>query len=306
MKNCFFCLLFCFALGSQCAVADVIDGNRIMDQRMGENLCVLTFDDGPSRNTPYLLDMLKSYGIKATFFLLGSQISYHKAIVRRMDEEGHEIGNHSWSHPNLRKLTAEEQASQLGETDALLRSLGVTPFYMRPPYGAFDERTVRIARDLGLDIILWSLDSNDWKKLPADYAKLPSTRGTVYEDGGLRGVFLFHDTHKSTVDDFPRIVAHLKAGGCDRFVTIGEYLAANADPEPAMLMTRRPVRQTREGRHEAAAPLTAPAPPPPAYAAGTGEMVFARCSRPWKHDEAQDPLRAEGAHASAPSLTGDM
>lgn len=307
MIKCLLTGLF-MVLAAFAAQAEVIDGSRIMNQGMAENLCVLTFDDGPSRYTPQLLDMLKSYGIRANFFLLGMNIAGQKDIVRRMHAEGHEIGNHSWSHPNLRRLSRENQEKQLADTDALIRSLGIVPFYMRPPYGSFDARTIHIAQDLGLDIILWSLDSKDWKFLPQDYAKLVSTRGTIYEDGALQGVFLFHDTHKSTVDDLPRIIAHLKAGGCDRFVTVSEYLAAAKDPEPPLLMTRRPVQQEAPqlALAESTAPVAAPMPPPPAYPAGTGPISMSRCSRPWKYEDAQDPLPMEAAHASAVSLTGGI
>ena len=88
-------------LAAQSVLARVVDGNNIMDQRMSENLCAITFDDGPSRNTPQLLDMLDQYGIPATFFLLGKQAELHPGIVRRIVAEGHEIGNHSYSNPNL-------------------------------------------------------------------------------------------------------------------------------------------------------------------------------------------------------------
>lgn len=287
----------CLAMAARAAV---VDGNRIMDQRMPENLCALTFDDGPSLNTPALLDMLDSYGIKATFFLLGQNVRYYPEIVRRIQAEGHEIGNHTWSHPNLRILSFDRQQEELHATDELLRSLGVTALYMRPPYGNFDERTVQIADDLGVDIILWSLDSRDWKSLPADYSKLKSTRGTIYDDGSLRGIFLFHDTHKSTVDDLPRIIANLKAGGCQKFVTIGEYLAGILDPEPPLLMSRRPLP----------APATSPvrvSPSAPAYASGSAILPFARCSRPWDPpSDRPEPLDLEDAHASARPATGGL
>lgn len=166
---------------------------------------------GPSRNTPQLLDMLDQYGIPATFFLLGKQAELHPDIVRRIVAEGHEIGNHSYSHPNLRLLSSERKDEEIRRTDAILRSLGATPLFLRPPYGAFDHNTVETAESLGLSVVLWSLDSRDWKGLPPDYAKLRSTRGYAYPTGSLRGIFLFHDTHKSTVDDLPRIIADLRA-----------------------------------------------------------------------------------------------
>ena len=257
--------------------AAVIDGNRIMDQRMSENLCALTFDDGPSRHTGHLLDMLAGYGIPATFFLLGANAERNPAMVRRIIEEGHEVGNHSWSHPNLRTLAPEVQEQEIRATDAALRALGASPSYLRPPYGNFDAHTLAIAQDLGVDVILWSMDSHDWKRLPQDYAKLRSTRGTQYESGDLRGIFLFHDTHKSTVDDLPRIIANLLAGGCRRFVTVSDYLASALDPEPGLLMTRRPAAS----RPPLAMPSLA-VQHRRARTGGASAIPLARCSRPWQ------------------------
>lgn len=96
-------------LAVETAPARVLDGGSIMDQRMHENLCAITFDDGPSRNTPQLLDLLDQYGIPATFFLLGKQAELHPDLVRRIGAEGHEVGNHSFSHPNLRLLPPERK-----------------------------------------------------------------------------------------------------------------------------------------------------------------------------------------------------
>lgn len=267
VKSAFLLISFLLFFYPHTSHSRVVDGNVIMNQSMSENLCALTFDDGPSSFTPELLDMLASYQIPATFFLLGQQALHHPQIVERMIAEGHEIGNHSWSHPNLRKLSLADQARQIGETDRVLRAHGATPLFIRPPYGAFDENTVQVANELGLSIMLWSLDSKDWKRLPEDYSKLLSTRGTIYPDGELHGVFLFHDTHKSTVDDLPRVIAQLKAGGCDRFVTVSEYLREIQDPEAGLLMTRHhptPLPETRFLK----------------YAAGTGPMHLARCSKP--------------------------
>lgn len=282
-----------FCINAACAA--VVDGNRIMDQHMGANLCALTFDDGPSRYTPALLDALAEYGIKATFFMLGKNVQLFPEIVRRIQAEGHEIGNHSWSHPNLRTLSLEKLREQLCNTDRALRDLGVTPLYMRPPYGAFDDRVVEVANELGIDIVLWSLDSYDWKRLPSDYAKLRSTRGTVYDDGALRGIFLFHDIHKATVDDLPRIIANLRAGGCEKFVTVNEYMTSIMDPEPPLLMTRHDTGKTPA---VASAPV---APPPPAYASDDSDMPLARCSRPWNYVETKpaEPLLLDDAQAAA-------
>ncbi len=253
----------------------VVDGNRIMDQDMGENLCALTFDDGPSNFTPHLLDMLRDYGIPATFFMLGSNARRLPGVVRRVAAEGHEIGNHTFSHPNLHHLSFEQQKEQIGLTESIFRKIGVTSLYMRPPYGNYDERTIEILREHGLKLIMWSMDSKDWKHLPADYSKLRSTRGTVYENGNLRGVFLFHDIHKSTVDDLPRIIANLRAGGCQRFVTMSEYLAGVLDDEPGMLMTRHPPKTGHAALGK----------PDNASQNSLGDIPLARCSRPFDQPE---------------------
>lgn len=265
--------------------ARIVNGSLIMDQDMPENLCALTFDDGPSQNTSTLLDMLAEYKIPATFFLLGQQANLHADLIERMLAEGHEIGNHSWSHPNLRKLSTEAQAEQIRQTDQLLRSYGALPLFFRPPYGSFDERTIAITEELGLSIMLWSLDSRDWKQLPEDYGKLLSTRGTIYESGQLRGVFLFHDTHKSTVDDLPRIINHLKAGGCDRFVTVSEYLQDMSDPEAGLLMSRHPSVPAFDKSFLK-------------YAAGSGPIPLARCSKPSQDIVKQENIDLDDAHAA--------
>jgi peptidoglycan/xylan/chitin deacetylase (PgdA/CDA1 family) len=231
------CLLILAALP---AAAGVVDGSVIMDQRMNENLCALTFDDGPSCFTPHLLDLLNDYGIPATFFLVGGMAEKFPHIVRRIVAEGHEVGNHTWTHPNLRRISRERKLEEIVRTNELLISLGAQPTCLRPPYGAFDDHTVEIADSLGLAVVLWSVDTKDWRRLPASYAALRNGRGSVYPQGKMRGIFLFHDTHKNTVEDLPRIVRELYEAGCHRFVTVSEYLDGLLDPEPGMLMTRHP------------------------------------------------------------------
>lgn len=253
-----------FASQAKCEL--VISGNRIMDQPMEENLCALTFDDGPSINTEHLLKVLEENNIYATFFVLGTQVTQHPSIMEHILAKGHEIGNHSWSHPNLRMLSEERQREEIEQTDNLLRALGVTPLYMRPPYGAYDETTIKIANELGISLVLWSLDSKDWRHLPGDYSKLISTRGTIYENGNLRGIFLFHDTHKATVGDAQRIIDNLKAGGCDKFVTVSEYLLASPAPERQLAMKRSDFFPSLE--------------PETMLPANHGNLPLARCGKP--------------------------
>lgn len=230
-------------------------------QPMAENLCAITFDDGPSTFTPHLLDMLDEAGIHATFLMLGKNASFYPDIVKRALAEGHEVGNHSYSHPNLRKLSYESIEEQLSKTNDILRSLGADPKVIRPPYGNSNANVEAAAEKLGLKVITWNMDSLDWKRLPADYSKIPNEWGRPWEPGRAHGVYLFHDIHKRTVDDFPRMLAELKAAGCQRFVTVSDYLDnLFDDQEPVMLMERRHV-----------SPAAAQQPAAPAQTAAAGQ-----------------------------------
>ena len=288
------CLAACFfavGLATQSAQARVVEGNVIMDQPMRENLCALTFDDGPSINTPHLLDMLEEYGIPATFFMLGNQAERHPDIVKRVIAEGHEVGNHSYSHPNLRVVSLARKEEELRRTDTILRNLGASPQFMRPPYGSYDASTEKVAASLGLSLMLWSMDSRDWQRLPDNYATLRNNRGTVYAPGTLRGIFLFHDSHKRTVDDLPRIIRDLRAGGCQRFVTVTDYLEGLMDPEPGLLMTR--VKRGAPGmdeppmvaRHQVEGVHQSEELPPHSFPAGSADVPLARSSTPWQLEE---------------------
>src|SRR5213079_2638593 len=105
----------------------------------------MTFDDGPSAVlTPKLLDLLAAHHIKATFFVIGENVAEHQEIVARAAKEGHEIGNHSWSHPNFGKMSQESVRSQVQRTDDAIKSAtGKRPTLLRPPYGSITEREKR-------------------------------------------------------------------------------------------------------------------------------------------------------------------
>ena len=316
---CLVACFFAFGLAAQSAQARVVEGNVIMDQPMRENLCALTFDDGPSINTPHLLDMLGEYGIPATFFMLGNQAERHPDIVKRVIAEGHEVGNHSYSHPNLRVVSLARKEEELRRTDTILRNLGASPQFMRPPYGSYDASTEKVAASLGLSLMLWSMDSRDWQRLPDNYATLRNNRGTVYAPGTLRGIFLFHDSHKRTVDDLPRIIRDLRAGGCQRFVTVTDYLEGLMDPEPGLLMTR--VKRGAPGmdeppmvaRHQVEGVHQSEELPPHSFPAGSADIPLARSSTPWQLVESPSPemagqaaLPGTAAHPAqdAPQPTG--
>ena len=232
-KNILFIFLFLITTSKVAAI--VFDGDYIIDKPLKENLCAITFDDGPTRYTPYLLDLLEQYNIKATFFMLGKNAELYKDIVKRAINEGHEVESHSYSHPNLKRLSIEKITEEIKRTKDILISLGANPKYFRPPYGIYDDNVLNILKDHDLSLILWSVDSKDWKRLPIDYASLLNTKGFSYQKGDLRGIFLFHDNHKKTVEDLPRIIRDLRAGGCQRFVTVSEYLEDILDPQEHLM-----------------------------------------------------------------------
>ena len=182
----------------------------------------LTFDDGPHpENTVRLLKMLKERGMKATFFCVGQRVADHPSVAKRIVEEGHEIGNHSWSHKVLSAMTDAAVARDLERTDeAIRKATGVAPKLMRPPYGAFTDRQRDWAhRKWGYQITLWDVDSNDWRNPVASYARSRILQGT-----GPGSIVLSHDIHKSTVDGMPKTLDALKAKGF-KFVTVSQLLA---------------------------------------------------------------------------------
>ncbi len=219
----------------------------------------MTFDDGPSaENTPRLLDMLKKRNIKATFFLVGQCAAEYPDIVKRTAAEGHELGNHSWSHPQLTKMGEGAVTEQLQHThDVVAAATGVSMKVMRPPYGAFSATQRAWAnKKWGYKIILWDVDPLDWKVRNAAHVENEILKQTV---GG--SIVLSHDIHKSTVDAMPATLDALAAKGF-KFVTVSELLAMDRPAVPKA----KPVKPagTPKGGSPAATPVPAiPATPAP-------------------------------------------
>ncbi len=169
--------------------------------------CVaLTYDDGPSRHTPRLLDELRDARATATFYVLGQYASNRPAIIQRMADEGHEIGGHTWNHPALPKLTAAGIRSQLNRTHALLQKLTGKPVTsFRPPYGEYNTRVLAAA---GMPVILWSVDTRDWAG-PSE----PVLLRRAIDGPRPGGIVLFHDTSAKTVRLAPEIIVALRDRG---------------------------------------------------------------------------------------------
>jgi len=131
-------------------------------KRPGE--LALTFDDGPNPAwTPRLLDILAAGKVKATFFVLGERAKLHPELVQRTAAAGHLVGNHSWDHPNLAHSSPEVIREQLNRTQNMLEQIVGAPVkFFRPPYGARRPAVFRIAREMGLNVVLWNAMTSDW------------------------------------------------------------------------------------------------------------------------------------------------
>ncbi|MFR9722366.1 polysaccharide deacetylase family protein [Streptomyces sp. MS19] len=126
----------------------------------------LTFDDGPHpAYTREILAVLRAHGVRATFFVAGENAEWQPALLRAIADEGHLIGNHTWSHPRLDRLPPADARDELARTsDAVARAVGAAPVLARAPYGAWSADTLRAARELGMAPLGWSLDTDDWAR----------------------------------------------------------------------------------------------------------------------------------------------
>lgn len=195
----------------------------------------LTFDDGPHATlTPKLLDLLAAHHIRATFFVIGENVAKHPEIVARAAREGHEIGSHSWSHPNLAKMSDDSVRQQLRQTeDAIENATGRKPTLLRPPYGSVTPRQKRwIHEQFGYEIILWDVDPLDWKR-PGPTVVC----NRIVKETRAGSIVLAHDIHPGTIAAMPAVLDQLQAKGF-QFVTVSELIRI-AIPDAS-----RPVKQT--------------------------------------------------------------
>lgn len=177
-----------------------------------KRVVALTFDDGPSRYTAQILNVLKQFHAHATFFLVGEEVAAQRQVVRDEMLAGDNIGDHTYTHADLQYLPNTEVYAELAATQNVVRSTsGTTPHWFRPPYGAVDPRVAGIAASLGLRTILWSVDPRDWS-LPGSTAIATRVLGTV-RDGS---VVILHDgggDRSETVEALFSILASLRAEG---------------------------------------------------------------------------------------------
>lgn len=163
--------------------------------------CVaLTFDDGPDPiTTPQIVDTLNLYGARATFFVVGSRVQQSSALLLQMHVGGHEIGNHSWTHPDFRRLSTAQIREQINLTQQAVGSTGVSkPRFFRPPY---EFRSDSVRRTVDMPFILWNVDPKDWSHKNPD--KLAQEIISSVKPGSI---VVLHDTKEVTLRALPKVL----------------------------------------------------------------------------------------------------
>lgn len=193
-------------------IEPVIKNDKIIDPKLP--VVALTFDDGPSRYTKDIIDTLKSNNVNATFFVLGNKIEIYKDIISESIKNGNEIGNHSYNHKWLSKLSTNELLDQINKTqDILKETVNYTPTCFRPTYGSVNNK---IRKSINLSITLWTIDTKDWKINSVD--RIVERAIKDIEDGDI---ILMHDIFQRSSEALKKIIPRLKEQGY-QFVTISE------------------------------------------------------------------------------------
>lgn len=194
------------------AEIDLEKVNSIIE--MNKKVIALTFDDGPSSHTEDIISILKENEAVATFFILGNKVKTYENVLRKSLEYGNELGNHTFNHKWLTKLKDEEIKKQIEDTQNIIyETLGYTPVLFRPSYGSINKR---VREDISLDVVLWNIDTMDWKY--KSVSKIRDRATLNAEDGSI---ILMHETYERTKKALPEIIQILKEKGFV-FVTISE------------------------------------------------------------------------------------
>jgi len=226
-------LLICLAVISFTVFFDqavIVRRDTIYHISSSEKVVALTFDDGPSPVwTPKILDVLKEAQVKATFFMLGMHAQRYPDVARRVAEEGHEIGNHTYDHHGVFYYKPEELNREVSDAEKIIKSItGIKTKYFRPPKAWLTRKEKEQLKEMGYETVLWSLNSKDWVTFddryivkyilhhvrPGDILLFHDSGGVFKPEGGKR---------KETVKAVGRLIEKLRERGY-RFVTISELL----------------------------------------------------------------------------------
>jgi len=221
-----FCILLVLVLILPRKSAAFYDGDVLFSCYKNETKKIaLTFDDGPHpKYTPEILSVLDEYGIKATFFVVGQNVGYYPDLVKAEVDSGHEVGNHTYSHANLRKEQYETVCSEINRTERLIyENTDFRSRLLRPPEGVFSQAVCDAAADCDYTIVLWSIDTRDWAHNPAE-----AIAEEILSDVRGGDIILFHDfiaRDSPTVEALRLIIPELLSRGF-KFVTVSELLSS--------------------------------------------------------------------------------
>jgi len=211
------------------AVWDSLDTDTREELTDEPKYIALTFDDGPRRGTTdLLLDGLLERGVAATFFVIGQQIPGNEDLIVRMAAEGHQVGNHTYSHMRLLKAEKDIVLEEIQKTQVLLETLlGKGEWWLRPPYGLIDASRSELVRT---PMIYWTLDPEDWKLLDAD--RVVDCVMNKVQPGDI---ILMHDFYPTSVEAALELIDSLQAQGYS-FVTVEElFRIRGVEPQPGLL-----------------------------------------------------------------------
>lgn len=188
---------------------------EISDQEDNSKKIALTFDDGPHPvYTPALLEGLKERNVKATFFVIGMNAEVYPEIIKQIHEDGHLIGNHTYSHAQLNKISIEKQCEEINKTNEIIYNIiGVYPEFIRPSFGEWDKKL-----ECDLIPVLWTVDTLDWRTENVDKIVRNGTKNI--KDGDI---ILMHDYYKTSVEAAFKIIDELQSQGFE-FVTVDDII----------------------------------------------------------------------------------
>ena len=190
---------------------------RVIDPK--KPMVALTFDDGPSKVTPKILNLLKKYGGKATFCMVGSRVKPYAKVVKRVAKEGHEVASHTWTHSNLTRLSNTQIKNELKRTNSAIKKLtGYDVKMLRAPYGAVNGRVKSVCKSMGMYACNWSVDTLDWKTRNAK-----KTVKAVTKDVKDGSIILCHDLYTQTGEAMATVIPRLVKKGY-QLVTVSELL----------------------------------------------------------------------------------
>lgn len=199
------------------------EGLFIKSGSRDKKIIALTFDDGPHpKETDRVLDVLSKYNVKATFFIAGKHAKWYTDPLVRASKEGHEIGNHTFTHPDISNLTSQQIESEILECEkTLVEITGEKPTLFRPPFGSYKkEELEEIARKNNYKIILWTtVDARDWQNPPA--SKIASK---IIDNAKNGDIILLHDyATENTVEALDILIPAMQTKGF-KFVTVSELI----------------------------------------------------------------------------------